>query len=227
MEEVEGRANALVLLSGGIDSAVSLYWARSQGWDLATIEFEYYLRPDRERQSCRRLRDHAGIRNAISVPLDFIREVADLPPGVAAGAALRGSPEGYIPSRNLNFYSLAAYDAEQGGRNFIVGGHNRTDSQSFSDAGGILFSRLNELLRLSMWSCQKILTRIVMPLIDMDKIQVIGLGRSLGVPFELTWSCYHDAEIPCGNCESCLERRNAFDRVQAPVICRSVAGGAR
>jgi 7-cyano-7-deazaguanine synthase len=216
MEPTTNSSRALVLLSGGVDSAVSLYWALSQGWNLATIECEYYMRPDRERQACRRLRAHAAVQETISVPLDFVREVADLPSGLIS-PALAGAPEGYIPSRNLLFYSLAAYYAELGGRGIIVGGHNRTDSESFPDAGERFFVQLNDLLRLSMWSHPKILTRIVLPLIDMDKSQVIKLGKSLGVPFELTWSCYYDAEVPCGTCESCVERRSAFECVETRI----------
>ncbi len=204
------KNSALVLLSGGLDSAVSLYWSLSRGWEVATIEFEYHLRPERERQACRNLRERAGARDSIIVPLGFVREVADLPDEIVVNTDLRRSPEGYIPARNLLFYSLAAYYAELGGRRYIVGGHNLTDSESFPDAGKDFFHHLNALLRLGMWSHQRVRTEVVLPLILLDKLQVIRLGESLGVPFELTWSCYHDGDTPCGSCESCKEREAAF-----------------
>ncbi len=207
---LEGKASALVLLSGGLDSAVSLYWALSRGWEVATIEFEYYLRPQRERRACLSLRERAGIRDSIIVPLGFIREVSDLPDEIVLNSSLHLSPEGYIPARNLLFYSLAAYYAELGGRRYIVGGHNRSDSESFPDAGQDFFSYLNALFSLGMWSHSKIGTEIVLPLILLDKTQVLRLGDTLGVPFDLTWSCYHDGETPCGSCASCLERDAAF-----------------
>ncbi len=207
----EGSAErALVLLSGGLDSAVSLYWSLSRGWDVATIEFEYHLRPERESRACRELRERAGIRESVVVPLGFVREASDLPPERVLNSELRKSPEGYIPARNLLFYALAAHYAEPGGRRYIVGGHNRTDSVSFPDAGRDFFNHLNALLKLAVWSHSTTGTEIVLPLIEMDKTQVIRMGRDLQVPFELTWSCYFDGDAPCGTCESCVERREAF-----------------
>jgi 7-cyano-7-deazaguanine synthase len=201
---------ALVLLSGGVDSAVSLYWAKAQGWDLATIEFEYHLRPAREQRACADLRRHAGVETHVSVPLPFIMEVVDLPTGVLRNSSLMGAPEGYIPSRNLLFYSLCSYYAEILGARYIVGGHNRADPESFPDSGRGFFERLNEVLKLSVWSYPEYPVEIVQPLLEKDKVGVLHLGKKLGVPFELTWSCYTDQEQPCGQCASCLEREQAF-----------------
>jgi 7-cyano-7-deazaguanine synthase len=197
--------DALVLLSGGIDSAVALYWARAQGWTVTTIEFDYYLRPERERESCRRLRACACVEG-ITVPVGFLRETGDLEPPV--NEALGRAPEGYLPVRNLIFYSICAYYAEIRGAGAIVGGHNRTDPESFPDAGREFFARLEGLLDRAMWSHASTGTRIVLPLIDLDKAGVIELGRRLGVPFDLTWSCYYDGERPCGVCISCIERES-------------------
>ena len=210
--------NALILLSGGLDSAVSLYWALSQSWNASTIELEYHQRPSRERSACFDLRKHAGISDAhaIVVPLDFVREVTDLPEGALVNTSLSQAPQGYIPSRNLVFYSLCSYYAEILGIRYIVGGHNRGDSESFPDAGRFFFRRLNQVLELAMWSYSQTHTEILLPLIEYGKAEVLRLGYSLGVPFELTWSCYHDAERPCGDCESCTERRDAFAEVGFP-----------
>jgi 7-cyano-7-deazaguanine synthase len=201
---------AIILFSGGLDSAVALYWARAQEWDVFPIEFEYYRRPERERRACRRLRDSTGIKNQITVPLPFIREACDIPEHELANPALARAPEGYIPSRNLLFYSLAAYHAEILGARYIVGGHNRSDRESFPDAGKAFWERLNQIFKLAVWSYAQVQTEVVLPLIEMDKVDVIRLGSKLGVPFELTWSCYHNADRPCGACESCIERAQAF-----------------
>lgn len=201
---------AIILFSGGLDSAVALYWARAQGWDVFPIEFEYYQRPERERRACRSLREHMGIRNQITAPLHFIREVSDIPEQELANPSLARAPEGYIPLRNLIFYSLAAYHAEILGARYIVGGHNRTDCESFPDAGKAFWERLNQIFRTAIWSHAHVQTEVVLPLIEMDKVEIVRLGSELGVPFELTWSCYHDADRPCGACESCIERAQAF-----------------
>ena len=201
---------ALVLLSGGIDSAVTLYWARSQGWEVFPIEFDYFGRPDRERQACTDLLAHAGLPHRIAVPLPFIREAADVPPHERINLSLARAPEGYIPLRNLIFYALAGYHAEILAARYIAGGHNRTDCENFPDAGKSFWDSLNLILRNAIWSHSEIGTEVVLPLIEMDKGEVIRLGHDLGVPLDLTWSCYFDAIHPCGACESCIERAKAM-----------------
>ncbi len=201
---------ALVLLSGGVDSAVSLYWSLSQGWDVGTIEFDYHLRPEREKQACRELRARADIETAIRIPMEFLREVSDIPAEAVLNPLVKLAPEGYIPSRNLIFYSLCAHYAEVNNVRYIVGGHNSTDADTFQDAGRRFFDGVNHLLTLGIWSSAGTKTQVLQPLLDLGKPDVIRLGMKLGVPFELTWSCYHDRERPCGSCESCLEREQAF-----------------
>jgi 7-cyano-7-deazaguanine synthase len=207
---------AIVLLSGGLDSAVALYWARSRNWELFPIEFEYHLRPDRERRACSDLRQHAGIRDKIIVPVPFLREVSDLAPRELGNAFLARAPQGYIPMRNLIFYSISAYHAEILGARYIVGGHNRSDRDSFPDAGESFWRQFGTLLRIGMLSHAELRTEIVLPLIDLSKAEVLRLGTRLGVPFELTWSCYYNAEKPCGACESCIERNQAMAAVSFP-----------
>jgi len=201
---------AIVLLSGGVDSAVALYWARSRSWEVFPLEFEYHERPERERKACRDLRAHAGIKSQIVVPVPFIREAADIPASERANPYLENAPQGYIPLRNLIFYALAGYHAEILGARYIVGGHNRTDRESFPDAGQSFWDQLNEILGLAIWSHAQIQTEIVHPLIGMGKNEIVALGSELGVPFELTWSCYYNADRPCGACVSCIERAEAF-----------------
>lgn len=208
---------AIVLLSGGLDSAVALYWSRAQGWDLFPLEFEYHLRPERERRACRDLCNRAGIRNSVLVPVPFLREVVDIPGPEISNPALAQAPQGYVPLRNLIFYALAGYHAELVAARYIVGGHNRTDCESFPDAGAEFWNQLNRLLNTAMWSHPQIQTEIVHPLIELGKVEVLRLGMELGVPLELTWSCYHNAEYPCGACESCIERVQAFAEAGMPL----------
>jgi len=200
----------IVLLSGGLDSAVAMYWAQAQGWDVFPVEFEYFERPERERRACRDLRSRAGIIKQISIPVPFLREVADIPSHEMNNPALAHAPEGYIPLRNLIFYALAGYHAEILGARYLVGGHNRTDCESFPDAGRSFWDQLNQIYRIAIWSHNEIRTEIVLPLIEMEKTEVIRLGAKLGVPFELTWSCYFNAAQPCGSCASCIERAQAL-----------------
>lgn len=205
-----------MLLSGGLDSAVSLYWTVAQGWEVSTIEFEYHKRPEMERRASRGLRQRIGIDTSIVVPVDFIREVVDLQEGLLTNDFLKHAPQGYIPARNLVFYSICAYYAEVLQVQYIVGGHNRGDSETFPDASRQFFRHLNALLKLAMWSHAQSETQVLLPLMDMGKDGVVRLGRDLGVPYGLTWSCYGDAQGPCGCCESCIERHAAFEAAGIP-----------
>ena len=201
---------AIVLLSGGVDSAVTLWWARSQGYDVHPLTFDYFGRPKREHTAIDALVKAAGVPTVRSVPLPFLKEVDDLRPEGLGNPALEASPEGYIPARNLIFYSLAAYFAELEGIRYLIGGHNGTDPEAFPDAGPRFFNSLNRVFRLSLWSSETTPVRILVPLSGKSKEAVLRMGQELGVPFELTWSCYWDRDTPCGTCISCRERRDSF-----------------
>ena len=201
---------AIVLLSGGIDSAVTLWWARKQGWDAHPLTFDYFGRPRREHTAVEALVKEAGVPPTRTVDLPFLKEVDDLRAAGLANPVLKDSPEGYIPARNLIFYSLAAYYAELEGSRYLVGGHNGIDPASFPDASPRFFEFLNSVFRLSLWSYDASPVQVVVPLSGKSKEDVLRLGQDLGVPFGITWSCYWDREVHCGTCVSCRERRDAF-----------------
>ncbi len=201
---------AIVLLSGGVDSAVTLWWAMKQGWDVHPLTFDYFGRPRREHTAIESLVKRSGVRPIRYVDLPFLKEVDDLREDGLENPALEGSPEGYIPARNLIFYSLAAYFAELDGTRYLVGGHNGMDPESFPDASPKFFRFLNSVFELSLWSSDTSPVEVVVPLGGKSKEDVLRMGRDLGVPFELTWSCYWDRDTHCGTCVSCRERREAF-----------------
>ncbi len=205
---------AIVLLSGGLDSAVTLWWAKAQGWDVQPLTFNYYGRPKREHVASEALVRRAAVRPVRSLDLPFLKEVDDLRPSGFDNSVLEDSPEGYIPARNLIFYSLAAYVAELDGMRYLVGGHNGTDPESFPDASPKFFEHLNRLFGMSLWSFDRTPVEVLVPLSGMSKEDVLRMGQKLGVPFELTWSCYWDQDVHCGSCVSCKERREAFAAVR-------------
>ncbi|MFX1339881.1 MAG: 7-cyano-7-deazaguanine synthase, partial [Promethearchaeota archaeon] len=122
------------------------------------------------------------------------------------------APEGYIPLRNLIFYSIAAYFAEALACKYIIGGHISTDSKIFSDANESFFKSIEKVVNQSKHSKDNKFTKFIFPLITMDKRDVIQLANKLNVPIELTWSCYHDFDKPCGNCLSCINREKALNQ---------------
>jgi len=201
---------AIVLLSGGVDSAVTLWWAKRQSWDIRPLTFDYFGRPKREGEAVAALTSDAGVGSVRRVELPFLKEVDDLRKEGFENRLLLNSPEGYIPGRNLIFYGLAGYYAEIDGARYIVGGHNGIDPESFPDSSPKFFNFLNSVFHLSLWSYDRSPVQILVPLSGKSKEEVVRMGLELKVPFEVTWSCYWDRAVHCGTCVSCRERREAF-----------------
>lgn len=202
--------NALVLLSGGIDSAVCLWWAQQKGWEVLPMTVSYHRRPLAEVRAVRDLLRAAGLRDPLEIPLPFLKEMDDLKKEGLANPLLKEAPDPYIPARNMIFYALAGYYAETLGAHFIVGGHNGIDPETFPDSSPDFFSHVNSLYRMGLWSYRSAPVSIRLPLAGKPKEEVVSMGLRLGVPFELTWSCYWDRDDHCGECGSCIERRDAF-----------------
>jgi 7-cyano-7-deazaguanine synthase len=210
---------AIILLSGGVDSAVTLWWAKRQGMEIRPLTFDYFGRPRRERDAVEALTSRAGTAPVRNVDLPFLKEVTDLKKEGFENRRLLESPEGYIPGRNLIFYGLAGYYAELDGVRYIIGGHNGIDPESFPDSSPKFFNFLNSVFHLSLWSYDTSPVQILVPLSGKSKEEVVRLGMEMEVPFEVTWSCYWDRDRHCGTCASCRERREAFANlgVEDPV----------
>ena len=195
---------ALVLLSGGLDSAVALAWAHQNFSAVKTITFQYYLRPFQERLAVFRLLQHFQ-SSVLEVPLPFLKEAADFNRSLADKV-----PQGYVSNRNLIFYSIAAHFAEMLDCSVLVGGHTAEDQEAFRDAGPAFLKRLEDLINEAL-QMKKI--RILLPLSAYTKLQVLEKACEWKVPLDCTWSCYWDQSLPCGKCVSCIERADAFTQL--------------
>ncbi|MEM0120986.1 MAG: 7-cyano-7-deazaguanine synthase [Thermoprotei archaeon] len=198
-------SKAVVLLSGGLDSAVCLYLAKREHHETIGLSFNYYGRRMVERNATIKLATSAGVE-LIQVDVGFLKEVSDIP---RVSDQLRVVDQVYIPARNLIFYGVAAHFAERIGADSIYGGHIKTDALKFQDASETFFARLNTILSEHLASKG---LHVVTPLINLEKHEVVRLGGDLGVPFGSTWSCYGEGPKPCGDCKACIERRRAFLR---------------
>lgn len=201
------KEKALLLLSGGLDSAVCLYYSIKE-YEVIAITFDYFGRREAERIASQRLAKKAGV-NLISIDLGFLKEISDAP----IKAFKNKTPSSFIPARNVIFYGIAAHFAERVGASVIIGGHLRYDKSKFPDASKEFFRELNRLLRCALGDSK---IKVLTPFIQMSKSDVIKLGISLKVPFELCWSCYEEGPEPCGKCEACIERSKAFKIVGVP-----------
>ena len=202
---------AIILLSGGLDSTVALYWALNQQYDLFAITINYTNRPRKEINATKEITDLCKVK-LLELPLSFLKDAIDLRcEGFPIPSAIN-APEGYIPLRNLIFYSIAAYFAEALACKYIIGGHISTDSKLFSDANESFFQSVEKMVNQSKHPKDKNFIKFIFPLISMDKNDVAQLANKLNVPIELTWSCYHDFDQPCGNCSSCKNREKALNQ---------------
>jgi 7-cyano-7-deazaguanine synthase len=195
---------AVCLLSGGIDSAVALWWARARGWDAVTVSYLFDGRPEQEVMAARRLSRAAGAREHREVRLPFA------PSEIEAG----DRPQGYLPRRNLVFYSIAASLGESIGAEVLIGGHLATDGLEFPDASQEYFQQVERLINGAPPPGPDVRpVKILLPLIGMSKADAVKLGRELHCPLELSWSCFRDGPQPCEKCGACRERRESLDGV--------------
>lgn len=209
---------AVVLLSGGIDSAVCL-WQAQQKWKTYTISFNYYKRLRREIEAAAALAKRAGVAEHKTIDLPFLREFRNMK-GKTSNVKI---PSAYVPGRNLIFYSIASYWADSKGAQYVVGGHNRNDGSNFPDSTPNFFVRLNTVMKIGMLRTRKPL-EVIAPLAKLDKIGVLKEAIRLNVPIELTWSCYEREDMACGQCPACRARLLAFSRLHlmdpVPYVAR-------
>lgn len=197
---------SLVLFSGGLDSAVALWWTLREGHDVVPLSYRYRGRPAKEARAARDLAARAGL-TLVEADLPFLSEPEPPAPG---------TPRGYIPARNAVFYAVACYHAETLGCELIVGGHNADDASRFADARAPFFARLEGVLADGLLGDGRA-PRLVMPLAALSKLDVVRMGREMAVPLALAWSCYEDGEAPCGFCPACQERGG-------PELAEALAG---
>jgi 7-cyano-7-deazaguanine synthase len=197
---------ALVMFSGGLDSATCLYWAKKK-YSVSAITFNYFGRLRKEKQAAARIAKKAGVE-MIEVDMHFIKEASDFDGKLKKGDDLRWAS--YVPARNMMFYSIAAHYAEYTGARWIVGGHNSHDVSFFKDASKAYIKKMNALFKEGCLLCDGRPYQVMLPLADMDRKEVIGLARKLGVPIEMTWSCHRGGKTHCGKCYACTQRLQAF-----------------
>jgi 7-cyano-7-deazaguanine synthase len=204
---MERGSGYLVLLSGGIDSATALYLVKRRGERCATLSIDFHRRNRREVEAARAIAEAAGVEEQTELILSFLMEAVDLGGEVRREIEARGIPLTFIPYRNLVFYSMGCYWAWTKGLGTVVVGHNAEDRNLFFDVGPDLIEAFNSLAAAMIpWRS----VRVEAPLLGMGKLEVVRLALELGVPLELTWSCWREGDLHCGVCEGCVKRKEVF-----------------
>jgi len=227
-------ANCIVLLSGGLDSATALAWARAQGFDCTTLAVDYGQRHRIEMVAARRVAAAQGVRDHREVGVD-LRAIggsaltADIPVPkgrevVQTSAAV--IPVTYVPARNTVFMSLALGLAETLGATDIVGGMNALDYSGYPDCRPEFVRAFEKLANVATRAgVEGARFALHTPLMALDKAGIIRLGGSLGVDYSLTHSCYDPAPdgLACGECDSCRLRAKGFREAGVPDPTRYAA----
>lgn len=204
---------ALVMLSGGLDSATCLYWAKEKYSEVIAVSFNYFGRLLQEKRASVRLAKAAGISNLIEIDLPFVKEAGDFYSGHFKNPHSGAQESSYVPARNMIFYSIGAHYAEYLGARWIIGGHNLHDAEFFKDASKRFIEKINILFKEGCLLCNGQAYQILLPLAEMNRKQIIRLAIKLKAPIELTWSCHREGSVHCGSCYACRQRLEAFDHL--------------
>lgn len=212
---------AVVLLSGGLDSATTLYYALGQGYKAYCLIFDYGQRHKREICQAKAIARRSGCEyRVVKLPLPWRGSVLldkRIPLPQSSGAKQGRIPSTYVPARNIIFLSLAASYAEAIRAINIFIGANAVDYSGYPDCRPEFYHAFQKALDRGLkTSVQGKTLRILTPLIHKTKAEIIRLGMRLGVPYHLTWSCYQGKSRPCGRCESCRWRQKGFAELGIP-----------
>lgn len=204
----------VVLMSGGMDSAVTLALARRAG-PCAALHVDYGQRTrERERQSFTALCEHFTVTAQEVVTLDYLRRIGGscltdptlaVPEGEDPDRA--GVPISYVPFRNTHLLALGVSWAEVRGAERVWFGAVEEDSSGYPDCRETFVEQFNRLIAVGSRAGT---IRVEAPLLHLRKAEIIRRGADLGVPFERTWSCYQGERTACGRCDSCRLRLRGF-----------------
>jgi 7-cyano-7-deazaguanine synthase len=234
----ETKRHAVVLLSGGMDSTTCLAWARAQGWTCHALVVDYGQRHRSEIDAARRVSEALGAAELRVVAVD-LRAIGgsaltdDRPVPVdrderAIGGG--GIPDTYVPARNALFLAIALGWAETLGASDLVAGMNALDYSGYPDCRPEFVRAFESLAAVATRAgVEGGAFRVHTPLMALDKAGIVRLGRSLGVDFALTHSCYDPAPdgAACGRCDACRLRAKGFREAGVPDPTRyAVAGSA-
>ncbi len=218
------QAKAVVLLSGGLDSATALAEAKAAGFEVYALTILYGQRHGVEREAARRVAGAAGVARHVEQAIDLrafggsaLTADIDVPKGRDEASMSAGIPVTYVPARNTVFLALALAWAESLGAFDLFVGVNCIDYSGYPDCRPEYLRAFEALANLATRAGVEGAGMFCVhaPLLTMTKDQIITRGRELGVDLGLTHSCYDPgpAGLACGRCDSCTLRLAAFARL--------------
>jgi 7-cyano-7-deazaguanine synthase len=216
-EEIDSDAQqiAVCLVSGGMDSCVTAAIAHEENDELAFLHASYGQRTEqRELQSFAALADFFDVKHRLVISLEHLARIGGSSltdtsiPVASPDLASRAIPSSYVPFRNAHLLSAAVSWGEVIKATSIYIGAVAEDSSGYPDCRPEFYAAFQNVLDIGT----KPETRIIIktPVIGLRKSDIVRRGLDLHAPLHLTWSCYQESEVACGNCDSCALRLRAF-----------------
>ncbi|HEX5671047.1 MAG TPA: 7-cyano-7-deazaguanine synthase QueC [Sulfuricurvum sp.] len=206
---------ALCIMSGGMDSTLVAYMMQAQGYDIVALHFNYGQRTvAKEKEAFGNITDALGVKEKYEIDLDFFKTIGasaltDHTIDVPIDGVEPGVPITYVPFRNGIFLSIATAIAEKEGCEVIAIGVVEEDSSGYPDCRESFIGAFQDAANLGTKETTNI--RIEMPLVHLQKSDIVQEAYTLKVPLALTWSCYQSDDVACGVCDSCRLRLRGFE----------------
>lgn len=218
------KPKAVVLLSGGLDSATVAAQAIADGFSVIALSIRYGQRHERELLAATQLVPTLGLAEHVVLEVNLGRwggsaltdgAIAIPTQGVETGVI----PATYVPGRNTVFIAIALSLAEARGAEAIYLGINAVDYSGYPDCRPEYLEAFQRLAALSSKAgIEGKAPKLVAPLVQNSKVDIVRRALALGVPIEHTWSCYQGGEIPCGQCDACRIRDRALVEAGRPDL---------
>ena len=205
---------ALCVMSGGMDSTLSAYMMKNDGYEIIAVHFNYDQRTQVKELECfHEICKKLGVSEKYVLDLDFFKQLGasaltDSSIDVPIGGIEEGVPVTYVQFRNGIFLSMAAAIAEKEGAEAISIGVVEEDSSGYPDCRESYIQSMEQSINLGTKDTTHI--KIDMPLVNLKKSQIVQKSLDLSVPLASTWSCYKNEDQACGVCDSCRLRLNGF-----------------
>lgn len=210
---------AVCVMSGGMDSTLSAYMKKNEGYEIIGVHFNYDQRTQKKELECfHKICNDLDVKEKYVLDLDFFKQLGasaltDKSIEVPTNGIEEGVPVTYVPFRNGIFLSMSAAIAEKEGASSISIGVVEEDSSGYPDCRYDYIKSMEQSINLGTKDETNI--SIDMPLVKLKKSQIVQKSLELEVPLKHTWSCYKEEEIACGVCDSCRLRLNGFKQAGA------------
>jgi len=202
-----------------MDSTTCLWWAMSKGYECRALTVSYGQKHEKEVAAARALAKKAGAQmHFVKLNMPWLAGATSLVGGAKIPSHEiknigKQLPSTYVPARNLVFVSLAASLADSIGAETIILGPNAVDFSGYPDCTPKFYKPLSQALKAGTRLGKNF--KLLTPLINLSKAEIVKLGQKLNAPLEETWSCYNGGKTPCGKCDACKLRAEGFKQARS------------